>query len=218
MPSRRPRARAGCPWTRRWRTREPWPRRPSPPAARRGRARPGPSCPARRRRCAWRSTPSVETVAAGSSYLPLDFTNASQSRLPAEPATRTSRSSPGPPGIRSAAPPPGSRAVAAHPVTLAPGSTAHAWLVVSAAANYPAGQCHPVTASGLRVQAPGQAGVSYVPARVPGVRRDLAERRQHAGRPAGPARPGQARHGPVAAALPRARPGQPGSGGRPRGE
>jgi hypothetical protein len=45
---------------------------------------------------------------------------------------------------------------------LAPGATAHAWLVIAAAANYPAGQCHPVTASGLRIQAPGQAGVSYV--------------------------------------------------------
>jgi Domain of unknown function (DUF4232) len=127
-----------------------------------GSARPGQagtvSCPS----SALRVTldPSVETVAAGSSYLPLDFTNSSQSacRLAGYPDVAFVTAVPGH-QVGSAAT--RQSGLAAHPVTLAPGATAHAWLVISAAANYPAGRCHPVTASGLRVQAPGQAGVSY---------------------------------------------------------
>ena len=128
-----------------------------------GSARPGQagtvSCPSSALRVAL--DPSVETVAAGSSYLPLDFTNTSQSacRLAGYPdvafVTAAGGHQVGSAATRQSG-------LATHPVTLAPGATAHAWLVISAAANYPAGQCHPVTASGLRVQAPGQAGVSYV--------------------------------------------------------
>jgi Protein of unknown function (DUF4232) len=103
----------------------------------------------------------VDAVAAGSSYLPLDFTNATHSacRLTGYPDVAFVS---GVPGHRIGGPATRYQGVAAHPVTLAPGATAHAWLVVSAAANYPAGQCHPVTAHALRVQAPGQAGASYV--------------------------------------------------------
>jgi hypothetical protein len=105
--------------------------------------------------------PSVETVAAGSSYLPLDFTNTSQSacRMAGYPDVAFVSGVPGH-QVGGAATRQAGRA--AHQVTLAPGATAHAWLVISAAANYPAGQCHPVTASGLRIQSPGQARVSYV--------------------------------------------------------
>jgi Protein of unknown function (DUF4232) len=104
---------------------------------------------------------SVEAVAAGSSYLPLDFTNATHSacRLTGYPDVAFVS---GVPGHRIGEPATRYQGVVAHPLTLAPGATAHAWLVVSAAANYPAGQCHPVTAHALRVRAPGQAGASYV--------------------------------------------------------
>ena len=104
---------------------------------------------------------SVEAVAAGSSYLPLDFTNTAHSacRLTGYPDVAFIS---GVPGHRIGGPATRDQGVAAHPVTLAPGATAHAWLAVSAAANYPAGQCHPVTAHALRVQAPGRRGVSYV--------------------------------------------------------
>jgi hypothetical protein len=128
-----------------------------------GSARPGQagtvSCPSSTLRVAL--DPSVETVAAGSSYLPLDFTNTSQSacRLAGYPGVAFVT---GVPGHQVGSPASRQSGLATHPVTLAPGATAHAWLVISAAANYPAGQCHPVTAGGLRVQAPGQAEVSYV--------------------------------------------------------
>jgi hypothetical protein len=104
---------------------------------------------------------SVEAVAAGSSYVPLDFTNATHSacRLTGYPDVAFVS---GVPGHRIGGPATRYQGVAAHPVTLAPGATAHAWLVVSAAANYPAARCHPVTAHALRVRAPGQAGASYV--------------------------------------------------------
>lgn len=128
-----------------------------------GSARPGQTattaCPSSTLRVAL--DPSVETVAAGSSYLPLDFTNTSQSacRLAGYPDVAFVTGVPGHQVGSAAA---RQADMDAHQVTLTPGATAHAWLVIAAAANYPADQCHPVTAGGLRVQAPGQAGVSYV--------------------------------------------------------
>jgi hypothetical protein len=47
-------------------------------------------------------------------------------------------------------------------VIVAPGGTAHAWLTVTDATNYPAPKCHVVTAHRLRVFPPGQAAASYV--------------------------------------------------------
>jgi hypothetical protein len=47
-------------------------------------------------------------------------------------------------------------------VIVAPGGTAHAWLNVTDATNYPAPKCHVVTAHRLRVFPPGQATASYV--------------------------------------------------------
>ena len=97
---------------------------------------------------------SVEAVAAGSSYLPLDFTNTAHSacRLTGYPDVAFIS---GVPGHRIGGPATRDQGVAAHPVTLAPGATAHAWLAVSAAANYPAGQCHPVTAHVAAGPGPG---------------------------------------------------------------
>jgi hypothetical protein len=47
-------------------------------------------------------------------------------------------------------------------VRLASGETAHAWLRVSNAGNYPAATCQPVTANYLRVYPPGETVVGYV--------------------------------------------------------
>jgi Protein of unknown function (DUF4232) len=100
-------------------------------------------------------------VTAGTAYLALDFTNTSASscRLDGYPAvafvTGVAGHQIGNAGMSD-------RAVAARGVTLAPGATAHAWLQLAAAANFPAGQCHPVTAGWLRVRPPGAARYSYV--------------------------------------------------------
>jgi hypothetical protein len=47
-------------------------------------------------------------------------------------------------------------------VVVAPGGTAHAWLNVVDATNYPASKCHVVSAHRLRVFPPGQTAASYV--------------------------------------------------------
>jgi hypothetical protein len=47
-------------------------------------------------------------------------------------------------------------------VTLAPGATAHAWLKVAVAQNYPVAACQPVTAQWLRVYPPGETVAGYV--------------------------------------------------------
>ena len=47
-------------------------------------------------------------------------------------------------------------------VRLAPGATAHAWVKVSFAGNYPASLCEPVTANWLRVYPPGETVAGYV--------------------------------------------------------
>jgi len=100
-------------------------------------------------------------VAGGSQYLPVEITNtaAASCHLHGYPGVALV------PGIG------GSRigGVAARQagqpvrrVILAPGGTAHAWLTVAAAANYPRRRCHPVTVDWLRVRAPGQRGYDYV--------------------------------------------------------
>jgi Protein of unknown function (DUF4232) len=100
-------------------------------------------------------------AAAGSEYLPIDFTN----------ATAASCRLRGYPGVAFIAGIGGGRiggAAARYAglpvprVVLAPGATAHAWLIVAAAANYPPPRCRPVTADWLRVRAPGQRGYDYV--------------------------------------------------------
>jgi hypothetical protein len=100
-------------------------------------------------------------AAAGSSFLPLDFTNISRStcRLAGYPVVSFASGASGRPVGTAAAL---DRSVRARPVALAPGATAHAWLQVIDATNFPARQCHPVMADGLRVNLPGQRADSYV--------------------------------------------------------
>jgi Protein of unknown function (DUF4232) len=100
-------------------------------------------------------------AAAGSSFLPLDFTNISRStcRLTGYPVVSFASGVSGRPVGTAAAL---DRSVRARPVALAPGATAHAWLQVIDATNFPAKQCHPVAADGLRINLPGQRADSYV--------------------------------------------------------
>lgn len=105
-------------------------------------------------------------VAAGSYYVPLEFTNTSGQAcaLTGYPAVAFTSGSAGQQiGTEAAV----DRSVRASAVRLAPGATAHAWLQVASAANYPASKCHPVTAAGLRVVVPGSESASYLPHPVP---------------------------------------------------
>jgi hypothetical protein len=100
-------------------------------------------------------------MAGGSEYLPIDFTNATPAscRLHGYPAaafvTGIGGGRIGHAAARYAGLP-------MRPVVLAPGATAHAWLSIAAAANYPPPRCRPVAAHWLRVRAPGQHGYDYV--------------------------------------------------------
>jgi hypothetical protein len=100
-------------------------------------------------------------VAAGSEYLPVDFTN----------GTWASCRLAGYPGVAFVSGPGGHRigglvtryaGQQVRRVLLAPGETAHAWLMVAATSNYPPARCHPVAARWLRVRAPRQHGYDYV--------------------------------------------------------
>jgi Protein of unknown function (DUF4232) len=98
--------------------------------------------------------------AAGSTFYPIDFTNGSgvSCRLDGYPDAWFATSA----GHRIGSPASRDRAVTARPVALRPGATAHAWLQVTAAANYPAKACRPVTAHWLRIRVPGAAAVRAV--------------------------------------------------------
>lgn len=105
---------------------------------------------------------SAAGAAAGSTYYPIDFTNASSSscRLDGYPVAWFATSA----GQRigTAAAPDRSATARPRPVSLRPGATAHAWLRIADAANYPVTSCRPVTAHVLLIRAPGAAGTSSV--------------------------------------------------------
>ncbi|HXL95991.1 MAG TPA: DUF4232 domain-containing protein [Streptosporangiaceae bacterium] len=100
---------------------------------------------------------------AGSSYYPLNFTNTSDAACEMY----------GFPGVSFVTAPTGqgqqvgvtalrSGAFAKVAVRLAPGGTAHAWLKVATALNYPVSGCQPVTVHWLRVYPPGETAAGYV--------------------------------------------------------
>lgn len=119
-------------------------------------------CPAR----ALRVTIGRGEGAAGSIYYPLDFTNSGG-------ATCTIFGYPGVAFVSKAG---GSAAggtllgvpavrnstLAAKPVSLSPGATAHAFLQVQVAQNYPVAICKPVTAHWLQVYPPGSYAATYL--------------------------------------------------------
>jgi hypothetical protein len=100
-------------------------------------------------------------AAAGSSFLPLDFTNISRStcHLAGYPQAAFATAASGQQVGTAAAL---DRSALARPVAPAPGASAHAWLQVTDALSFPARQCHPVMANGLRVTLPGQGADSYI--------------------------------------------------------
>ncbi len=99
-------------------------------------------------------------AAAGTSYLPLDFTNVSGRSciLSGYPRVSFVMGSPGR-QVGDA----GADDINFGPVTVtvASGASAHAWLGIAAVGNYPPSQCAPVTARRLRVYPPGQSSPLY---------------------------------------------------------
>jgi Protein of unknown function (DUF4232) len=99
-------------------------------------------------------------AAAGSTYVPIDFTNIGSSTCTLF----------GYPGVSAVDSPSGSQlgraatrdpAAGAALVTLAPGGVAHATIQVANAQNYSASQCSPVTAHYLRIYPPNQFTAIY---------------------------------------------------------
>ena len=99
--------------------------------------------------------------AAGSQYVPISFTNTSGTAcvmygFPGVSfVTGPSGSQIGAPASRQSSFPLVTVMVAAH-------ATAHAWLQVAEAGNYPPSTCHPVTAHWLKVYPPANTVASYV--------------------------------------------------------
>jgi uncharacterized protein DUF4232 len=101
--------------------------------------------------------------AAGSTYLPVDFTNTSGSPcgLYGYPGMSFVTAGNGS-GSQIGAAAQQNPSFGKVPVRLAAGGAAHAWLQVTEAGNYPAATCQPVTAHWLRVYAPGETQALYV--------------------------------------------------------
>ena len=105
-------------------------------------------------------------VAAGTDYVPLEFTNTSSQpcELTGFPAVALTSGVTGQQiGTEAAV----DRSVRATAVLLKPGGIAHAWLGIADVANLPAKTCRPVTAAGFRVVVPGSESASYLAHRVP---------------------------------------------------
>ncbi len=101
--------------------------------------------------------------AAGSTYLPVDFTNTSRSPcgLDGYPGMSFVTAGDGS-GHQIGAAAQENPSFGKVPVRLAAGGVAHAWLQVAEAGNYPAATCQPVKADWLRVFAPGETQALYV--------------------------------------------------------
>jgi hypothetical protein len=101
-------------------------------------------------------------TAEGSTYLPLNFTNTSGSACEMNGFPGVSLMT-APRGKQVGATADRARSFDASRVILQPGHSAHAWLQVARARNYPARGCDPVVATWLRVYPPGQAAATYIP-------------------------------------------------------
>jgi hypothetical protein len=119
---------------------------------------------------ACRSTSLVMTIdlsqangAAGSTYYPLNFTNRTTKacEMYGYPGVSFVTAGSGA-GKQIGAAALRSTAFAKLAVRLAPGGSAHAWLKVSVAANYPEATCEPVTAEWLKVYPPEETVAGYV--------------------------------------------------------
>lgn len=99
--------------------------------------------------------------AAGSTYLPIEFTNTSGAACALYGYPGVSFVT-GQNGSQIGAPAKRSGSFAKVTVTVASHATAHAWLQVAEAGNYPASSCHVVTAHFLKVYPPGNTAPAYV--------------------------------------------------------
>lgn len=98
--------------------------------------------------------------AAGSTYVPIQFTNTAGTACAmygfpgVSFVTGQGGSQIGAPAQRS----PSAKVT----VTLAAHATAHAWLQIAEAGNYPASSCHVTNANWLKIYPPGNTGAAYV--------------------------------------------------------
>jgi hypothetical protein len=99
--------------------------------------------------------------AAGSTYLPIEFTNTSGSACALYGYPGVSFVT-GQNGSQIGAPAKRSGSFANVTVTVASHATAHAWLQVAEAGNYPASSCHAVSAHFLKVYPPGNTAPAYI--------------------------------------------------------
>lgn len=105
---------------------------------------------------------SAAGAAAGSSYVPLEFTNESgrSCAVSGYPAVAFA-SAAGGPQIGTAATAEQNTHTAG--VMLAPGAVAHAWLQIADVASFPASRCKPIQAGGLRVAVAGAQAAAFLP-------------------------------------------------------
>ena len=99
--------------------------------------------------------------AAGSQYVPISFTNTSGAACAMYGFPGVSFVT-GPNGSQIGAPASRQTSFPSVAVTVAAHATAHAWLQVAEAGNYPASTCHPVTAHWLKVYPPANTAASYL--------------------------------------------------------
>jgi Protein of unknown function (DUF4232) len=99
--------------------------------------------------------------AAGSTYVPINFTNTTGTACALYGYPGVSFVT-GPAGSQIGAPATRAANVSSVSVMVASHATAHAWLQVVQAGNYPASTCHPVTAHWLKVYPPGNTAASYI--------------------------------------------------------
>jgi len=106
---------------------------------------------------------SQASGAAGSTYYPLNFTNRSTKtcEMYGYPGVSFVTDGSGS-GKQIGAAAQRSTAFTKLAVRLGPGRSAHAWLKVTVAANYPASTCDPVTADWLKVYPPEETDAGYV--------------------------------------------------------
>jgi hypothetical protein len=99
-------------------------------------------------------------VAAGSSYVPVDFTNISGTacQLAGYPVVTLASQAGKQIGTGGTA----DRSLAAERVLLATGQVAHIWLHLLDVVNIPSTRCGPATAAGLRIWLPGFAAATFL--------------------------------------------------------
>jgi len=130
-------------------------------------------------------------VAAGTSYLPVDFTNVGPGRCALHGFPQVTIAA-GRAGARIGAAASVDRSLAATAVVLGARQTAHIWVHLADVANLPTAACRPVTAAGLRVSLPGQRRAAFVSHRLTGCAKPVSGTDLMI---VGPFQPGSARPG-----------------------